>query len=227
MLKDENSVCVNLSPDSWITNPFKMFEKEREKREAPNNIGIYIKEYIQIKQNEFNTLFNTNNYFGVGIIVCGTKKTSFDCSKWNSTNKLLLKIIDKINSLPSLRSKFSRRIDNNNFVPVRRRTHKIYTYCEINNENIKSKEGIVFNTAAEAQNFKQCIIKSWLYRWLDTTEWDGSENSAEVPWLGDAINPRTGLKGYEGEWIDEDFYQFFNITEEEQKIIEETMKKYT
>ena len=44
--------------------------------------------------------------------------------------------------------------------------------------------------------------------------------------MGDYINPRTGLKGYEGEWTNEDFYQFFEITEEEQKYIEETMSQF-
>lgn len=47
-----------------------------------------------------------------------------------------------------------------------------------------------------------------------------------LPWMGDSINPRTGKKGYESEWTDQDFYEFFNITEDEQKIIEETMAKY-
>ena len=44
--------------------------------------------------------------------------------------------------------------------------------------------------------------------------------------MGDAINPRTGLKGYLSDWTDEDFYQYFNITSEEQKIIEDTMAQY-
>ena len=47
-----------------------------------------------------------------------------------------------------------------------------------------------------------------------------------VPFMGDCINPRTGLKRYESEWTDEDFYDYFNITEEEQKEIAETMKPY-
>ena len=46
------------------------------------------------------------------------------------------------------------------------------------------------------------------------------------PWLGDAINPRTGKKGYTGEWTDDDLALYFGITPEEQKVIEETMKKY-
>ena len=46
------------------------------------------------------------------------------------------------------------------------------------------------------------------------------------PWMGDAINPRTGLKGYQGEWTDDDLALYFNITPEEQKTIEETIDKY-
>jgi hypothetical protein len=47
-----------------------------------------------------------------------------------------------------------------------------------------------------------------------------------LPWMGNSINPRTGLKGYESEWTDKDFYEYFDITEQEQKEIEETMKPY-
>ena len=46
------------------------------------------------------------------------------------------------------------------------------------------------------------------------------------PFLGETVNPRTGLKGYKGEWTNDDLYKFFNITPEEQKVIEETMAKY-
>ena len=225
-LKDEKSVCVNLSPDNWITNPFKMFEKEKLKREAPIKIGKYVASYESISAEDFNNLFGTSNYFGVGIVTLGTKETGFDCSKWNSTNELLLKILEKTYKMPSLRSKFSRRVNNAKFVPVRRRTHKTYNYCEMDSNDIDAKDGILFDTEVEALNFKKSIIATWFYKWLDTTEWNGSENSAEVPFLGDAINPRTGLKGYTGEWTDEDLVLYFNITPEEQKVIEETMEKY-
>ena len=75
-------------------------------------------------------------------------------------------------------------------------------------------------------SFQKSIIDTWFYKWLDTTEWNGSENSAEVPFLGDAINPRTGLKGYKGEWTDDDFVRYFNITPDEYNIIKKTMEKY-
>ena len=47
-----------------------------------------------------------------------------------------------------------------------------------------------------------------------------------LPWLGDIVNPRTGKKGYESEWTDDDLYKLFNLTQDEIKIIEDTMKKY-
>ena len=47
-----------------------------------------------------------------------------------------------------------------------------------------------------------------------------------LPWMGDCINPRTGLKGYKGEWTDEDFCKYFDITENEWEEIVETMKPY-
>ena len=43
---------------------------------------------------------------------------------------------------------------------------------------------------------------------------------AHLPFMGNAINPRTGKKGYESEWTDDDFVRYFNINEDEQKIIE-------
>ena len=224
-LKDDGT-CVNLSPDNWITNPFKMFEKEKLKREAPIKIGKYVASYESISAEDFNNLFGTSNYFGVGIVTLGTKETGFDCSKWNSTNELLLKILEKTYKMPSLRSKFSRRVNNTKFVPVRRRTHKTYNYCEMDSNDIDAKDGILFDTEVEALNFKKSIIDTWFYKWLDTTEWNGSENSAEVPFLGEAINPRTGKKGYEGEWTDDDLALYFNITPKEQEEIERTMEKY-
>ena len=65
-----------------------------------------------------------------------------------------------------------------------------------------------------------------MYKFLAKCDWSGGQNSAEVPWLGDSVNPRTVLKGYQSEWTDADLYKFFDITPEEQKVIEDTMAKY-
>lgn len=44
--------------------------------------------------------------------------------------------------------------------------------------------------------------------------------------MGNAVNPRTHLKEYLGEWTNEDFYEFFEVTEEEKLQIEETISKF-
>ena len=51
-------------------------------------------------------------------------------------------------------------------------------------------------------------------------------NEYNVLWLGNCINPRTGLKGYKGEWTDDDFRAYFGITDSEWEEIIETMKPY-
>ena len=48
----------------------------------------------------------------------------------------------------------------------------------------------------------------------------------QVFWLGDCINPRTGKKGYESDWTDDDFKKYFDITDSEWEEIVETMKPF-
>ena len=223
-LKDDGC-CVNLSPDAWLVDPFKMYSKEKTKKDATTSVGQRILQHESFSKDEFNQQFGTSSHFGVGLFVLSPKTTGFDCNKWNSTNALLLKVLEKTYKMPSLRSKFSRRIDDPRFVPVRRRTHKTYSYCELDDTVIKAREGIMFASKQEAYNFKKSVLQTWLYKWLDTTEWEGSENSAEVPFFGDVINSRTKLKGYTGEWTDDDFYKYFEINENEKKAIEAAIAK--
>lgn len=85
---------------------------------------------------------------------------------------------------------------------------------------------IKFNNELEANNFYNCCVNTFMHFLNFTTKGDVNVPLRWLPCMIDVINPRTGLKGYESEWTNEDFYQYFNITPEEQKIIEETMEKY-
>jgi hypothetical protein len=86
---------------------------------------------------------------------------------------------------------------------------------------------IKFNSIREAENFYKSYKTKFLQYVCNITVQQQHIQVKFLPFLGDEINPRTGLRGYEGEWTDEDLYTFFNITPEEQKIIEETMAKYS
>lgn len=225
-LKDEKSTCVNLSPDHWLTNPFKKFEKDKQKSKMLKMLAGYVQKHETYTADEFNKLFGTSNFFGVGITALSKQPDSkIDFSKYDCQDALLCKIIAKVVSLPSLRSQYT-HVRGPFFVPCRRRTHRYLPFCDRDDSKAKAKEGIDFGSKTERDNFKASILDTWLYSWLDKSEWLGSENSANAPWLGDAVNPRTGLKGYEGEWTDDDLYKLFNLTKDEIKTIEDTMKKY-
>ena len=95
--------------------------------------------------------------------------------------------------------------------------------------NVKPRaeqNNVQFETKDEALNFyKFCQTKFFRFAFKSIMV-DVNVHPEFLPWLGDAINPRTGLKGYTGEWTDEDLYKYFNITPEEQKVIEDMMAKY-
>ena len=87
-------------------------------------------------------------------------------------------------------------------------------------------ESIPFPNEAEAVNFENST-KTTFYRYLVlTVKTDSTFPMNFLPWMGDCINPRTGLKGYEGEWTDDDFRSYFGITDSEWEEIIETMKPY-
>ena len=81
--------------------------------------------------------------------------------------------------------------------------------------------GIYFNTVEEAENFISTCNTQFFQTWVYLMHTSSRYILGEYPWMGNEINPRTGLKGYQSEWTDEDFYKFFNLTEDEIKIIEE------
>ncbi len=102
--------------------------------------------------------------------------------------------------------------------------------CYMRNQYSKTTpyitSSIKFETEAEAENFIKQFNTDFGKYITNLLLSDVHVAPMQVIWMGDAINPRTGLRGYQGEWTDEDFHKFFNITPEEQKIIEETMAKY-
>ena len=102
--------------------------------------------------------------------------------------------------------------------------------CYMHNQYTKTTpyitSSIKFDSKIEAENFINqfdTLFGKYITNLLLS---DVHVAPIQVLWLADTINPRTGKKGYEGEWTDEDFVLYFNITPEEQKIIEETMKTY-
>ena len=91
----------------------------------------------------------------------------------------------------------------------------------------KQLYGLAFDDEEHAKNFyKSTYTRCFKYANMLVKRFNQHVNVTFLPWLGDAINPRTGLKGYTGEWTDDDLALYFNITPAEQKVIKDTMDKY-
>lgn len=260
-LKDDNSVCVNLSPVRWLQDPLAKYKKNSDLKRFEESVAKHI-EKLEIYDSSYCTnLFNAVITIDEGIYVCNNSTNNqYDYCKWH--NSILNKIIPQIRGLPISIYK-NHKCDT--FVPIvlidgghrernntkgsslnlcRNPVHygnyfingistngKTLEQCKADNKhctngNIDMWPIIVFNNEICAKNFvyeTQTLFFKFIYM---KSMVDVHVHPEFLPWMGDAINPRTGLKGYESEWTDEDFYKYFDITEEEQKIIEDTMAKY-
>ena len=259
-LKDDESVCVNLSPIRWLQDPLAKYKKHTDYTRFESSISKHIENVIIIKASEANNLFNIKNFTDLGIYVCkkytknnydyentlaneylGNKKSIFTkifnfCITSNFKDKIKFNldgISVKINVIfGGHKNPYTLVTTNHSHPYINGVTEdgKTYAQCAFKkkdvNENKQEQSTIKFDTINEAKNFIKIVQTNFLMFVNSLTKRNGNVNPKFLPWLGDAINPRTGLKGYEGEWTDDDLYKFFNITSEEQKIIEETMEKY-
>ena len=85
---------------------------------------------------------------------------------------------------------------------------------------------IKFDTEQEGHNFVKSFETDFV-RYVESFLIVGmSINNTKILWMGNAVNPRTGLKGYKSAWTDEDFNDFFELTEEEIKQYKDYIKDF-
>ena len=254
-LKNETSTCVNLSPVRWLQDPLAHMKSKSNLFKFDNSIVHKCEQLDVVDKDIANQLFNTGLFANLGIYVCKTNAKGIDSKNFWKRNfeDWEVKVFDKVYAL---KTHIEDKCENNKrdgirvpiaFIAGNRGTLPIYkdiayvvdgmkdgkdwTKCK-NNGGYEKEEGIPipisikFATEVEAQNFYDSW-KTTFCKWLSKRFlFDQHIQLRFLPFLGDVINPHTGLKGYTGEWTDEDLYKFFNITPAEQKVIEDTMEKY-
>ena len=252
-LKDEKSVCVNLSPVRWLQDPLMLQKSKSDYHRFEKSILNHTKHIDVIDKIDAQRIFeSTVMGADLGIYICGGNG-GFDCT--SLVNPIVKKIVDKQNSHINLeydkkdgiRVRFP--IINNNGGSGNGRKIGLATFGKLlyfvdgkkdgkpwyewymKNQYSKITDDIPFsakfNTEKEAQNFIDTLTQTKFGRIY--THWmkRGVNVSPEIIlWLGDETNPRTGLKGYTGEWTNEDLVLYFNITPEEYNIINKTIEKY-
>ena len=267
-LKDEKSVCVNLSPVRWLQDPLAKYKKNCDLKRFEESVAKHIENLDVFFAKEMSNIFQIQINTDLGLYKCSQEKHSFEPDNVpNASGKnifLIRKIYEKITS-KNLRSVEDQLIEfrhntSYNYVTVstigggpqrgiEHETHSILrsknygpfvdekyngkTIHEIKTANKFSVCGdvnnwpvVCFSTGNEAINFygsektKFMMFLAWAF------SSDQHVPNWAMPFLGDVINPRTGLKGYTGEWTDNDLALYFGITPEEQEEIERTMARY-
>ena len=245
-LKDEKSVCVNLSPILWIEDCHAHMKNKSNLFKFRTSIMSHIKQLDVIDKNNANTAFNISLFSNLGVYVCNKS----ECNVIDSNNfwkrnfsKFEIDLFEKIysytihlsdkcenNKKDGIRVLIAFIAGNRGVLPIYKdlsyvidgkKDGKDWTKCK-NNGGYKKTEGIPlpcsikFNSISEALNFydswKTTFLKFICKRYI----FDQNIQLQFLPFMEDYTEP----------WTDERFYKFFNITEDEQKIIEDTMAKY-
>lgn len=204
----ENGALVYIGPDKWIINKYGFAEKSILRKNARDKYAKYIDSIETFGAEEFNKYFGTNNSFGVSIFKMKHNAKGLNLEDYQSKDELLNGIIEKItNKFSSLRSHFVRKTDDKLFVSIRRTNHGYLNWVERDGKN-NAKDGILFDTENEKNNFISSF-DTWLYQYLNCTDWLGAENSAYVPYLND----------YTSKWTNDKLFKLFEIDKENQKYI--------
>ena len=255
-LKDEKSVCVNLSPVRWLQDPLAKEKKSTDYKRFEKSVSRHLTNVEIVSTTTVNTIFGIWIFTDLAIYCCAKNAVcSFDYEHklideyLGNRKDIFYKIYDfckKSNmskhiefNLNGISVKFNclfggyKLVSSNHSHPyINGYTEdgKSYADCAFKkkdvDENKQNQSTVKFNSIAQAKNFIMSVQTKFYMFVNSLTKRDVNVSLIALPWMGDSINPRTGLKGYESEWTDEDFYQFFNITDDEKKIIEDTMAKY-
>lgn len=104
--------------------------------------------------------------------------------------------------------------------------HEYYAKNHLSKTTDYITHSIKFNSEEEGLNFIRSLETDF-GRYIESILiTDVHVNNKKILWMGNAVNPRTGLKGYESEWTSEDFEKFFNLTEDEIKLYRDHIEAF-
>ena len=245
-LKNDKSICVNLSPVGWLTDPVAKLKKNSKYNYFEETVSKHINSLDMLDAKVMSETFSIALWSGLGVYVCekSSDNTLYESVAKNEKGKCW-SLVEKIGiplftkTIPNVCSVFD-AFSKNTSLPYWIKCSRVHGHTGCKDEfdcitpkielvlNKKGHEGkeVYFSTKEEAINF----FKTLNLRFFKFVKYLGCYSKHDfnkgLPFFGDAINPRTGLKGYQGEWLDKDLYRYFKLTDDEIKIIEETMEKY-
>lgn len=216
--------------------------------EYDETIGRHLEDIEILKAEDAVAAFKVNFHSDLGIYTCVPDNT-FTMYKSLSTNSILDKVLPyytahnpniEQNKQEGWRVRIPRVTGSGNcngrFTPELKNLGKICVLKDGKDENGKwwyeayfkranSKQtpyitdSVKFDSKLEAENFISQFDTNFGKYMMDQVITNPNVTAKKVLWMAEAVNPRTNKVGYKSNWIDEDFYEFFGITEEEQAEI--------
>ena len=263
-LKDEKSVCVNLSPVRWLQDPLAKYKKNCDLKRFEESVAKYIESLEIVDKISALQMFDAGFTMNLGIYKCVSNKSNYDYLAI-SANSIVTKVMSKMQTSIADKVEYNKlngwRVRVNEIQPLeacdkRDPSTQSWRHFLVNPNtptyvynNGYTKDGVFwtdlvqkgkytknkgdplvlsipFSTEQEAFNFEAFCKTTFMNALKNLTQQDIHVPLFAFPFLGNAINPRTGLKGYTGEWTDDDLVLYFDITPEEYNIIKKTMEKY-
>ena len=248
-LKDDGT-CVNLSPVRWLQDPLAKYKKNNDYHRFENSISKFCNKIELIKTEDARRLFNVELLQPLAIYKCDKKSTYSYYNKYFKNAVFIDKVFKKILSENNFEKhkcvKFSDNLKNFVLINIMAPPMKygkpmfdaVKTWCGyfVNGKNslgltyrqakennsratrgsIEQDNAVVFNTEDEVKNCYNAMQTNFVRFFVMTSVVDVNVHQNVIPWMEDYTKP----------WDDIRFYKYFNITPEEQKVIEETMEKY-
>ena len=260
-LKDEKSVCVNLSPVRWLQDPLAKYKKSSDIKRFEESVAKHIESLDVIQSDKANDEFKAGIMTDLGIYVCKTSNVGKDFSARNTiVDKVLASKTKMLADVVEHKKRDGIRWQISELQPINAqggakgtygwyRRFCIYNHLRstiyvdglkdgkdwteftsgISPDKTKTKPfpwSIKFGTIEEATNFENSLKTKFYEYFVLQVKTDQHTPFKFLPFLGDAVNPRTGLLGYKGEWTDADLKAYFQLTDDEWKTVEATMEKY-
>ena len=225
----DDGICVNLSPVVWLAN----YNINRPMSKYRKVFNGKLKRLETIDHATANGLFGTGNSIEeLGIYTLKNDDSSgLDLENYGfktDAEKTLFSKIDMMNPKAGVIT-FNKCKYNDNYGSVAgvRKPHDVVIYTWHGGNNCR--DAVVREAGDKVSAvlyFKNTIERQNFLNSLDTTFMNWYWRMFVVPGDNKIINYMFRMSDYSKPWDDSRFYKFFNITPEEQKVIEDTMNKY-
>lgn len=222
---------VNLSPATWICDPLSEYKHKQPKKHY-KQILKDLKQLEIVPMTLAQEHFQSTQYADLGIYCIGNFPLTFDPGTFRQP--LIEKIYSQINSMLKMHEKkkadgYSCRmpyihgnVGRKDWADIVSPSYDIF--CDPTPGGINTTF-VNFATEAERRNLFDSLWTDFM-RYIDVSCKVSIRRLSELPWLGDLVNPRTGLTGYESNWTDDDLFEYFGLTDEERKAVHSTVQPY-